>query len=89
MKRHILLERAFKFPVERPTAGDLYPGWCYDRRRGAWISVLNNELMVTEATNPPRPRPQPQPRPEPPNPRPPRPVSKKADAETGEDMKGE
>ena len=78
MVRHILLERAFNFPIVRAPADSQYPDWRYDRRVGAWVSATTGDLMV--ATNP-KPS-------SPPTPRP-RPVSKKADLETGEDMKGE
>jgi hypothetical protein len=85
MSSHILVSRAFRFPVQAPKLGD---GWAYRRDIGAWVDAdLPSNLMVDP--NPkPEPRPHPQPRPEPYRPKP-RPASKKFDVETGEDLKGE
>lgn len=77
--RHMLLRSAFRFPVQpRPTVD----GWRYRRDLAAWVDEADPEvLMVTPPLGKPG---------EPPPPQPPKPVpmSKKADQETGEDMKG-
>lgn len=76
-KQHILIERSFRFPVQTDTSSR-FEGVHYRRDIGAWVTNDDpNQLMVTEVIdqNQPRPRPRPQ--------------SKKADLETGEDMKGE
>lgn len=81
MRDHILLERAFKFQYAE--VGPLN-GWQYRRDIGAWVDESNpDELMVDSDGVEDSERP----RPVPPRPRP-RPTSKKADIETGEDMKG-
>lgn len=98
---HLLLERAFFFPTERVLQTE---GWAYRKDIGAWVDADEPEiLMVTgdcirpygtqTPSDPDSPKPleprEPtrripmQPRPKP------RPMSKKCDIETGEDMKGE
>ncbi len=83
---HLLIRLAHRFPPAAPMDVD---GWAYRRDLGAWVSANAPEmLMVSEVveslSKEPRPQPRPQPRPEPR----PMPMSKKADHETGEDMKG-
>ncbi len=76
MKQHVLLGLAARFPEAEPQS---HPGWTYDRGIGAWVmDGFPTELMVQK----------PGPSSPPPPPRPPAPQSKKADRETGEDMKG-
>lgn len=89
MNEHVLLRLAHRFPV-----GPVQPitGWRYRRDIGAWVDRdAPDTLFADGATfahpSPPKPPPKPQPSPPPPKPRPP--MSKKADIETGEDMKGE
>jgi hypothetical protein len=77
MGQHLLFGLAVRLPHRDPP---IYPGWRYDRSAGIWVTEGSSILMA----NPPKPRPSvPSPRP-----RPTGPVSKKADMETGEDMKG-
>lgn len=72
MRDHVLIERAFRFPAHPPKETD---GWVYRRDIGAWVdSESPNHLMVEPGAGPGKPSP--------------RPVSKKMDIETGEDMKG-
>lgn len=85
VKAHPLLREAHMFPAG---AGSDVAGWRYRRDVGAWVDDADpDSLMVLQAAKPggpPEPKP-PAPRPKPPKPIP---VSKKADSETGEDMKG-
>lgn len=68
MKKHILLEKAFRYP--EPTI-DLAPANCtYERKKGYWINNYSKKPMMLSD-----------------NPR--GPQTKKADRETGEDLKGE
>lgn len=79
MSSHILISRSHRFPI-RGSQPDDNSSWIYDRSIGAWRCRSTGLLMLEEATHAGTPAPPP---------RPPRPVSKKADIETGEDMKGE
>ncbi len=72
MPDHVLIERAFRFPAQQPKDTE---GWVYNREIGAWVDAEKpNQLMVEPGAGPDKPKP--------------RPVSKKMDIETGEDMKG-
>lgn len=78
------MARAFRFTPTREAPNDY---WTYRRDIGLWVETAQRDhLMITSMVEPrpPQPRP-PHPRPEPERP----PMSKKADMETGEDMKGE
>ncbi len=73
-QKHPLIRHAHFFPPVEPV---MTAGWVYRRDIGAWVeSVQPDSLMVA-----PQPKPNPTPRPAPP-------TSKKADRETGEDLKG-
>lgn len=78
MSQHVLLERAHRF--EKGTARLDLMGWTYRRDIGAWVDADNPEILMvspsSDTTTPPKPDPRP------------KPVSKKCDHETGEDMKG-
>ncbi len=79
LRKHPLLGEAHKFPTN-PTSDVV--GWRYRRDVGAWVDDNDpDSLMVDCMAAKPG---------EVPSPRPPKPmpVSKKADRETGEDMKG-
>lgn len=79
MSSHMLIGRSFRF---RPAVEQPILGWIYRRDIGAWVDEkAQDQLMVAVMTQPTPPQPEPRPRPEPP-------MSKKADLETGEDMKG-
>lgn len=83
MATHPLLRLAHRFPTDEPRVD---PYWQYRRDWGMWVESSNDErpmIGVKDQASPDQPRPQP--RPEPPRPIP---TSKKADRETGEDMKG-
>lgn len=78
---HLLISRAHRF-ARPPEPQDSPSAWKYDRSIGAWLLAgSNRKLMVRSLAS------QPNPPEEPPPPDPP--MSKKADLETGEDMKGE
>jgi hypothetical protein len=90
MTEHVLLRLANRFPAREP---DPVVGWLYNRDIGAWVDLADPstlyayEIVNVGQTGPkpspgtPKPPPQPVPKPRPP-------MSKKADLETGEDMKG-
>ncbi len=71
---HVLIEEAIRFPV---SDGEDFTGWRYRRDIGAWACAnAPNQLLVSlDESAPSTPRPKP-------------PMSKKADVETGEDLKG-
>jgi len=77
MGQHLLLGLAARFPGGDPPVN---LGWKYDRSIGAWVAEEDGSILMA---NPPKPQPS-----APPKPRPSGPMSKKADFETGEDMKG-
>lgn len=78
MAKHLLIDRSFKFDAKEPRPIE---GWVYRRDIGAWVdSGQPDHLMVDQPVNSPQRPSVPQPRPTP--------QSKKADFETGEDMKG-
>jgi hypothetical protein len=54
---------------------DFVKGWTYRRDIGAWVDADDTATLMVVAAKPAKPKP--------------RPVSKKEDQETGEDMKGE
>ena len=86
LKDHLLLARAHRFPLIPSTVGE---GWQYRRELGAWVETAAPDSLMVSWTagtigKQPNPQPNPQPRPQPR----PMPTSKKADVETGEDMKG-
>ena len=56
----------------RPEQVEPAPGCRYSREIGAWVAATDGELLVVPQPGKPRPKP----------------MSKKADVETGEDMKG-
>lgn len=79
LKNHPLLGEAHRFPINPAL---VVVGWRYRRDLGAWVDdTAPDSLMVAHMAAKPG---------EEPSPKPPRPVpvSKKADRETGEDMKG-
>ena len=91
MSDHLLIRLAHRFPV-----GPIQPitGWRYRRDIGAWVDSDAPEALFADGAafadaSPPKPPLPPQPSPQPPPPKPRPPMSKKADIETGEDMKGE
>ena len=84
MSEHVLIRLAHRFPA---TTVQPIAGWRYRRDIGAWVDCdapdsLYAEGLVLANSSQPKPRHQPQPKPRPP-------ITKKADMETGEDMKGE
>lgn len=88
IREHVLIRMANRFPARGP---DPVVGWRYNRQIGAWVDLAEPSTLyaheIVGQTGPkpppgsPKPPPQPSPRPRPP-------MSKKADLETGEDMKG-
>ena len=86
MSEHLLLARAVRFPISAPQDPD---GWRYRREIGAWVSAGDPSVLMVGVTHEPGFTPtKPGQSPNEPRPQPPRPVSKKMDQETGEDMKG-
>lgn len=81
VKAHLLISRAFRFPAS--PAPKPVVGWIYRRDRGAWVDADDPDRPMADdrALNAEDPKPRPKPKPDP--------MSKKADMETGEDMKGE
>lgn len=77
----LLLALAAKFPTREPP---MEGGWIYRRDIGAWVDIENRDSLMVSVSAQPKP---PHPRPTPDRPKP-SPQSKKADVETGEDMKG-
>lgn len=78
LQDHLLLSRAHRFPPASPAVGNT---WRYRRDVGAWVeSERPDSLMVAPVAGKPGEKPRPRPDPVP--------TSKKADHETGEDMKG-
>lgn len=84
----LLLALAARLPASEPAQ---IVGWLYRRDLGAWVDADDRTaLMVLAADPPPKPTPKLAPKPASPPATPkPRPMSKKFDHETGEDMKGE
>jgi hypothetical protein len=77
MSSHLLLRRSFRFPPHQDLSIE---GWTYNRDLGAWVTEEAPHRLMVSVMKDPRPNPKPQPVPPP--------MSKKADMETGEDMKG-
>lgn len=72
----LLISLALHFSADEPP---LLNGWVYRRDLGVWVDADDQEsLMVGSAPKPGPTAPKPKPRP----------ISKKHDRETGEDMKG-
>jgi hypothetical protein len=74
MSSHLLIRQSFRF---QPFQDRPINGWAYSRELGAWVSQQPPHRLMVSVMKNPGPRPQPPP-----------PMSKKADMETGEDMKG-
>jgi len=77
MSSHLVLRRSFRF---RPYQDGPIKGWTYSRDLGAWVAEEEPHRLMVRLMKNPGPNPQPQPLPPP--------MSKKADMETGEDLKG-
>lgn len=74
LAKHVLIQQASRFPVRAPEA---IVGWRYRRDIGAWVDATSPACLMVDPA-PPQSKP-----------RPARPMTKKMDIETGEDMKGE